>query len=597
MGRSLPQGRNAALEAWVRALKASAGISPGGPVFPAVLDELAERFEAAPALIGIDQNLSFRGLSQHANRYARWALTQGLAAGDVVGLLMPNCPEYLAIWLGLTRVGAVAALLNTNLAGDALRHSIEIVAPAHLIVAAELAAAIAPLRPRLEPTLCCWVQGGSAPGFLPIDEVAGRLSGDQIRSAERPMPEARDRALYIYTSGTTGAPKAAAISHLRLMQWTHWFAGMMDTGPDDRLYNCLPMYHSTGGVVATGAALLNGAAVVIRRKFSAGRFWDDVAEQGCTIMQYIGELCRYLVQSPPHPREQEHRLRLCCGNGLRGDIWQLFQDRFRIPRILEFYAATEGSFSLYNCEGEPGALGRVPAFLAHRFPLALIKVDVATGEPARGADGFCQRCGADEIGEAIGALGAHDKSAGGRFEGYTDAEASERKLLRGAFATGDTWYRTGDLMRRDARGFFYFVDRLGDTFRWKGENVSTTEVAEAIGGCEGVVEALVYGVAVPGTEGRAGMAAIVPAPSFRLEALREELQTKLPDYARPRFVRLRERLATTGTFKPLKQQLLGEGYDPGASADPVYFDDRQQRAFIRLDPTLYMRLQSGELRL
>lgn len=411
------------------------------------------------------------------------------------------------------------------------------------------------------------------------------------------MPEARDRALYIYTSGTTGAPKAAAISHLRLMQWTHWFAGMMDTGPDDRLYNCLPMYHSTGGVVATGAALLNGAAVVIRRKFSASRFWDDVAEQGCTIMQYIGELCRYLVQSPPHPREQEHRLRLCCGNGLRGDIWQLFQDRFRIPRILEFYAATEGSFSLYNCEGEPGALGRVPAFLAHRFPLALIKVDVATGEPARGADGFCQRCGADEIGEAIGAVGAHDKSAGGRFEGYTDAEASERKLLRGAFATGDTWYRTGDLMRRDARGFFYFVDRLGDTFRWKGENVSTTEVAEAIGGCEGVVEALVYGVAVPGTEGRAGMAAIVPAPSFRLEALREELQTKLPDYARPRFVRLRERLATTGTFKPLKQQLLGEGYDPGASADPVYFDDRQQRAFIRLDPTLYMRLQSGELRL
>ena len=590
--------RGDALRTWLRALEAAAPVSRDpAMVFPAVIDGMADRFGAASALIGECECLSYRALAERSNRYARWALAQRIAPGDVVCLLMPNCPEYLAIWLGLTRAGIVVALLNTNLAGEALRHSIDIVAPTHIIVAAERAGAVAALLPRLAPGIRCWVQGGDAQGMPPIEPEVELLPGERLRPAERRPPTGADRALYIYTSGTTGPPKAAAISHFRLMQWTHWFAGMMDMRPSDRLYNCLPMYHSTGGVVATGAALVGGAAVVIRRRFSASRFWDDIVEQNCTVLQYIGELCRYLVNSPPHPREGEHRVRLCCGNGLRGDVWQAFQRRFGVPRILEFYAATEGSFSLYNCEGEPGAIGRIPAFLAHRFPVALIKVDPATGEPVRGADGFCRRSATNEVGEAIGEIGADQSGPGGRFEGYTDKTASARKVLHDVFAAGDAWYRTGDLMRRDARGYFYFVDRIGDTFRWKGENVSTSDVAETISACAGVVEAAVYGVAVPGAEGRAGMAAVVAGPDFSLARLRRHLDESLPDYARPLFLRIRDALAVTGTFKLLKQDLLRDGYDPAASADLLYFHDRQRRAFVTLDAALHERLQSGALRL
>ena len=219
---------------------------------------------------------------------------------------------------------------------------------------------------------------------------------------------------------------------------------------------------------------------MIRPRFSASRFWDDVVEWDCTLFQYIGELCRYLVNAPAHPREAEHRLRLCCGNGLRSDVWLEFKRRFRIPQILEFYASTEGNVSLYNCEGTPGAIGKIPSFLAHRSNLALVKFDVEAGEPMRNQEGFCVRCKSNEIGEAIGKIPENGSNLTSRFEGYADHEASERKVLRNVFTAGDAWFRTGDLMRKDDKGYFYFVDRVGDTFRWKGENVSTTEVATKI---------------------------------------------------------------------------------------------------------------------
>jgi fatty-acyl-CoA synthase len=381
------------------------------------------------------------------------------------------------------------------------------------------------------------------------------------------------------------------------MQWTHWFAGLIGTQPEDRMYNCLPMYHSVGGVVATGATLVAGGSVVLRERFSASRFWDDIARWECTLFQYIGELCRYLVSAPPHPSEAAHRLRLACGNGLRGDLWIDLQNRFNIPRIIEFYAATESSFSLYNCDGKPGAIGRIPAYLAHRFPVALVKFDVDAGEVIRGADGFCLRCAAEEIGEAIGAIPAGDTGVGGQFEGYTDPAASERKILRGVFKPGDAWYRTGDLMRRDRAGYFYFVDRIGDTFRWKGENVSTTEVEEAISAYPGVDEAVVYGVAVSGAEGRAGMATLVTSVEFNLNGLAVHLAARLPDYARPIFLRLGPQIAVTGTFKPQKQALARDGYDPIATDDALYVYDRLQGAFAPLDAELYKRLQRGEMRL
>src|SRR6185312_7773345 len=266
------------------------------------------------------------------------------------------------------------------------------------------------------------------------------------------------------------------------------------------LYDCLPLYHSTGGVVAIGAMLVKGGSVLIRARFSASRFWDDVVEGGCTIFQYIGELCRYLVASPPHPLEREHRLRLACGNGLQREPWVAFAERFAVPQILEFYAATEGSVSLYNCEGKPGAIGRVPPFLARRFPVALIRCDTETGTPLRDAAGRCIPCGPDEIGEAIGRVLDAAATPARQFDGYTDNAASEKKLLGDVFAPGDRWFRTGDLMRKDASGYFTFVDRIGDTFRWKGENVATTEVAGVIRACKGVSDAVVYGVKVPNHE-------------------------------------------------------------------------------------------------
>ena len=591
------EGSNSPLKAWVRALEMTAPIARNTSVtFPILIETLADRFDAAPALLSDRDCLTYRALAERANQYARWALGQSLAPGDVVGLLMPNCPEYMAIWLGITRVGGIVSLLNTNLTGDSLAHAINIVTPKHVIVGAELVDAFAAVLPRLATGVKSWTHGQGNHGFPRIDHEIQRVAVDGLQSSECVLPSIMDPALYIYTSGTTGLPKAAKVSHFRLMQWSHWFAGMMDTRASDRMYNCLPMYHSIGGVVATGGTLVNGGSVLLRQRFSASHFWDDVVEWNCTLFQYIGELCRYLVNSPPHPREAEHRLRLCCGNGLRPDVWDEFQHRFHIPQILEFYAATESNFSLYNCESKPGAIGRIPSFLAHRISVALVKFDIETGEPIRNEGGFCIRCSANEVGEAIGKI-LDGSSPGSRFEGYTDKEASDRKVLRNVFVNGDAWFRTGDLMRRDESGYFYFVDRVGDTFRWKGENVSTTQVADTISAHPSVIEAVVYGVAIPGTEGRAGMAAVVVSEDFGLVAFRQYLAERLPEYARPLFLRIRGEIEMTATFKPKKQDLSREGYDPTITADAIYFDDRISQAFVKLDTAVYERLQTGNVRL
>ena len=585
--------RNAAAQSWRRALELTAPIAHHPKVtLPVTIACLAAQFGDAPALLSDAQTLSYRELQARADHYTGWARAQRLAPGDAVCLLMPNCPEYLAIWLGIARIGGVVALINTNLAGDALRHAIDIVAPRHIIAAESLADAFAPVLPRLAHSAEIWVHGGPAHGW-PRIETAGTAAPAGDTGHE---PSLADRALYIYTSGTTGLPKAASVSHHRLMQWTHWFAGLIGSQPDDRLYNCLPMYHSVGGVVATGAMLVAGGSVVIRERFSASRFWEDISRWDCTVFQYIGELCRYLAATPPSANDAQHRLRLACGNGLRGDLWPALQERFHIPRIIEFYAATEGSFSLYNCDGKPGAIGRVPPYLTHRFPVALVKFDIDAGEVVRGADGFCQRCAPEEIGEAIGRLPASREDIGGQFEGYTDPTASERKILRDVFTKGDAWYRTGDLMRKDRAGFFYFVDRIGDTFRWKGENVSTTEIEEAVAACPGIAEAAVYGVAVPHAEGRAGMAAIVADTAFDLRCLAAHLSACLPDYARPLFLRLGRDIAATGTFKPQKQALARQGFDPGFIDDTLYVFDKAEGQYTAVDAARFAAIQRGEMR-
>jgi fatty-acyl-CoA synthase len=578
--------------AWLRALEGTATITQdAGGTFPALIDSLADKFGAAPALLSDQQTFTYRALAASANQYARWALRHGLSTGDVVCLFMHNSPSYMAIWLGISRIGGTVALINTNLAAGPLAHSINIVAPRYIIVGADLVNSLAPVLPQLRPGIQTWIYGASDHDFPQIDREIALISGDSLDQLEFRSPTLVDRALYIYTSGTTGLPKAANVSHFRVMQWSHWFAGMMDTRPDDRMYNCLPMYHSIGGVVASTATLVNGGSVVLRGRFSASQFWDDIIKWDCTIFQYIGELCRYLVNSPPSRRDADHRLRLCCGNGLRSDIWHAFKQRFRIPQILEFYAATEGNFSLYNCDEEPGAIGRIPGFLAQRFHVALVKIDTDTAVPIRSPDGFCIRCATDEIGEAIGRIRDDTAGSTGSFEGYADVEASEKKVLRDAFARGDKWFRTGDLMRKDSRGYFYFVDRVGDTFRWKGENVSTAEVAEAIASFPAVLDAVVYGVSVPGSDGRAGMASIVVRPGLDLDlaALRQHLETRLPTYARPLFLRIRGEIETTATFKPKKHVLVCDGYDPAATVDPIYYNDQSTQTFLRVDADLYQR--------
>jgi fatty-acyl-CoA synthase len=587
-----------ALNDWVRALEATAPIDahPHRLLFH-VIEELGRRRREAAALVSHDERLTYGTLAARANAYAHWALDQGIAKGETVCLMMANRPEYMAVWLGLTSVGVVVSLINTQLRGPSLVHCIDIARPTHLIVAAEFFEVLQSVAPQLvsRPQICS--HGGGARAFDRIDRAIEQFSGTPSRPSPDRQVTIADRALLIYTSGTTGLPKAANVSHRRLLQWSFWFAGLMDTGPEDRTYNCLPMYHSVGGVVATGAVLVRGGSVLIRDKFSVQHFWDDIVDGDCTLFQYIGELARYLLNAPKHRREDAHRLRLACGNGLRADVWERFQTRFAIPRILEFYAATEGNFSLYNVEGKVGAVGRVPSFLAHRFPLALVKFDAISGLPTRDENGFCIRCATGEIGEAIGRIRNRSAGPGAEFEGYGDAAQTEQKILRDVFERGDAWYRTGDLMRKDPSGFFYFVDRIGDTFRWKGENVSTSEVAAALAAFPGVQEANVYGVRVPGTEGAAGMAALVCAHELDLVALRKYLAQQLPPYARPLFLRMTDRIMATGTFKHTTTDLQREGFDPAATHDAIYVDDPVQRAYVRLDQAVHARIAGGKIRL
>ena len=584
--------------AWLRALERTAAITRNPQcLIGMAIEEVAGRFADEPALLSDRECFTFRELAARSNQYARWALAQGIHKGDVVGLLMTNRPEYFALWVGITAAGGVVALLNTHLAGQSLAHCINVAQPKHLIVASEFVAAAETIQPFLAGDTAIWIHGSDHAAFRRVDSLLRELPSHGLSDAERPALTVDDLALYIYTSGTTGLPKAANVTHARILQWAYWFSGMIDVQQQDRMYNCLPMYHSVGGVLATGAALVAGASVVVRESFSTSRFWSDVVRWECTMFQYIGEFCRYLLHAASSPHESSHRIRIACGNGMSPDVWQSFQERFQIPRILEFYASTEGGLSLFNAEGKPGAIGRVPPYLAHRFSPTLVKFDPEAGEPVRNAQGFCVPCDTNEPGEALARVHGDRSQVGGRFEGYTDPRATERKLLRNAFEPGDAWLRTGDLMRKDEQGFYYFVDRVGDTFRWKGENVATTEVADALCSFPGIQHAIVYGVKVAGAEGRIGMAALTTEGAPDLPALREHIVNALPSYARPAFLRLQTSCETTETFKYSKTNLVNQGYNPDLTSDAVYFDNPETQTLHRVDQALYERIQAGEFRL
>jgi fatty-acyl-CoA synthase len=569
-------------------------ISPTSPRL--VCDDLeaaVDRWRSRPAIRFEGASLTYGEMDALANRFAHWALAQGLKPGDVVAVILPNRLDYLPLWYGLSKIGVVAALVNNQLTGEALAHCLRVSGAAHCVVDGSTAPAFEAVAAGFGSPKRLWTLG--AP-----DGAAGDLTAaTRDRSDARPERglrsalRARDVALLIYTSGTTGLPKAAKVTHVRAGLYMRGFAGATGARPSDRIYVTLPLYHATGGLCAMGAALLNGASVSLRVGFSASHFWDDVVVERATMFVYIGELCRYLVNQPPKPGERAHRLRLAFGNGLGGDVWAPLEERFAVPRILEFYGSTEGNVSLFNFDGRRGALGRVAPYLRALFQVELVRFDPEVQAPVRGPDGFCIRAAPGEVGECLGVIAGGART---EYAGYVNRADSEKKVLKDAFRPGDSWFLTGDLMTRDRDGYFYFVDRVGDTFRWKGENVSTTEVAAALLADSGVKEAIVYGVAVPHQDGRAGMAALVVDEPFDLARLRDRLETALPPYAQPLFVRLTAALATTGTFKPRKLDLITEGFDPAVVSDRLFFHDRVQ-GFIPLTSAIHDHILAGDQRL
>jgi fatty-acyl-CoA synthase len=559
------------------------------------IERWARERPASPAIFCGDRVVSYGELDSGANRIARWARAQGLAKGDVVSLLMENRPEYVMTWLGLLKNGCVAALINTQLTGPALAHSINIAGAKHLILGGELVESYASAGLGVEVPPLLWATGGPIQGCEDFDAALSAQSGEPLGNGSRDDIRCRDRALYIYTSGTTGLPKAANISHMRLLHIMMSFQGAVNAKPHDRMYNVLPLYHSAGGLCALGPPLLSGGSLVLRDKFSATEFWDDCYRYKPTVFQYIGELCRYLLNTPEGPHEREHSLKIAIGNGLRPEIWARFRERFKIPLIMEFYGATEGNVGMISYDGKIGSIGRVPWYMRSIQKIRLARYDIERGLPLRGANGLCSETANGEIGEAIGRIDPNNPRF--RFDGYTKSDETEKKILRNAFKKGDAWFRTGDLMRRDKHGYFYFVDRTGDTFRWKGENVATSQVAEALSLLPGIKEANVYGVVIPGGEGKGGMAALVTGPDFNLDVLAEHLENNLPSYARPIFLRFQDQIEATSTFKQRKIELQKQGFNPSVIKDPLYVRDAETGRYSPLTPERYDEICSGTVKL
>ena len=561
------------------------------------LEEAVDKFGDAVALQDETRSLTYRQFEALANRYANWARSRNLKRSDVIALVMHNRVEYVAAWYGFSKVGVATALINNNLTGQALAHCLTISNAFNVVTDEDCWQAVEEARPHIDRGLMLWVHG-----LKDEDETNERRDLDNaVRSASSVRPDRalrsgltnRDTVMFIYTSGTTGLPKAARIPNSRARTYMRAFAGGVNATPKDILFNCLPLYHSTGGLCGTGAMLLNGGKMIIRRRFSATNFWPDVKATGATHFVYIGELCRYLVNSPATDHDRDHKMKTAFGNGLRADVWPEFQSRFGIDKIMEFYGSTEGNVSLFNFDGKAGAIGRVPSWLKGQININLINLDAETGEPVRGADGLCRQVPVGETGEAVGMIAAdirHD------FTGYADKKASEAKILHDVFKRGDRWFRTGDLMRQDRDGYFYFMDRLGDTYRWKGENVSTAEVEERLIEAPGIQEAIVYGVTVPGQDGRAGMAALVVEGKFDAQGFASHVDAQLPSYARPCFVRLLKSASTTGTFKYRKADLVKDGFDPEQVEGSVYMRGAKG-AYRKMTSENYEAILKGEIRL
>jgi fatty-acyl-CoA synthase len=558
-----------------------------------VIREQAETIPDRVFLRFETEEVTFGEYNRGVNRYASVLRGAGIGRGDAVAIMMENSPEFLMAEGAMGKLGTIGALINTNLRGKALAHVLE-------ASTARVVLADATCLPALREL------GGWEADAVYVAVDPQELGGTVFRSlletldgaseAEPDIPDVKvsDVMMYIYTSGTTGFPKPTIIRHARFTMGGHSLGVVLGLRTNDCSYAPTPLYHGYSNFVGFAPALHAGSGFASRRRFSASHFLDDVRRHGVTHFMYVGELCRYLLRQPAGPLDRQHHIRVATGPGLRPDIWHEFVDRFGIPRIIETYGQTEANLSLMNRRGRPGSVGRSAPF-THR-QLKLVRFDFETQQPMRHADGFLRECRPGEVGELLSEV---SKSTTMTFDGYVNKALNEEKLVRDCFREGDTYLRTGDLLRRDRASYYYFVDRIGDTFRWKGENVATAEVAELLNGAPGVSETAVYGARIPNTDGRAGMALVVlqPGASFEPAAYYAFAEHALPPYARPAFVRVASGMDVTGTLKHTKTRLQEEGYDPQRFSDALYFRDDDARRYVPLDAEAKRRIDSGEIQL
>uniref|UniRef100_A0A8C0G5C0 Arachidonate--CoA ligase n=1 Tax=Chelonoidis abingdonii TaxID=106734 RepID=A0A8C0G5C0_CHEAB len=513
----------------------------GKNTIPKIFQETVRKHPEKTALIfqGTGESWTFRQLDEYSSQVANYLYEQGFRSGDVVALFMESRNQYVGLWLGMAKIGVEAALVNSHLRMEALLHCINISNSKAVVFGAEMMEAMQEVQPSLGKSvrLFCsgeWNPESAPPGTEHLDPFL------EMAPRHLPSPPKKgflDKLFYIYTSGTTGMPKAAIVVNCRYYRMASLVYYGFRMRPDDVMYDCLPLYHAAGNIVGIGQCLLQGMTVVIRKKFSASHFWDDCVKYNCTIVQYIGEICRYLLNQPSQEVERRHCVRMALGNGLRMSIWKEFISRFGIPQIAEFYGATECNCSLGNFDNNVGSCGFNSRILPGIYPVTLVRVDEDTMELIRGPDGLCIPCKPGEPGQLVGRIIQSDPLL--HFDGYLNQSATSKKIAHDVFTKGDLTYLTGDVLVMDEYGYMYFRDRTGDTFRWKGENVSTTEVEGTLSRILHMTDVVVYGVEVPGTEGKAGMAAIAdPKNSCNLESFANELKKALPLYAWPVFLRV-----------------------------------------------------------
>jgi len=540
-----------------------------------------------------DISMTFGEVRRKSCQVARFFEKQGFTKGDVVAIVMENRVDYFCYWLGLSMIGAVPALVNNNIRKEGLHHTIQAANSKAVIFSAELEQIVLDCVDDSVQLYC--VDAQQEKRAVDLSNQLDQFSDEDfdIKSSGY-----NDVLFYIYTSGTTGLPKPAIIKNSRFMFAVYALFSVAKVYTEDVLYSPLPFYHTAGGVMFAGNALLEGVSLVSRKKFSAKNYWSDCCRNKVTCGQYIGEVARYLYSTPESTFDTKHNIRMMFGNGLRKEIWEKFTERFNIPLICEFYGSTEGNCSVGNITGKCGSVGYLSVLFPGLLPMGIIAVDEETREPLRGEDGLCIPCTVGQPGELVGLIQRGHPVRD--FHGYADKESSKKKVLSNVWKKGDLCFRSGDIFVMDEYGWLYFKDRAGDTFRWKGENVSTTEVEAVCSTILGQEDCVVYGVEVAGCEGRAGMVALTQSKSDLEDDLMKffsGLEIRLPTYARPIFIRITQGVELTATFKMKKNTLQKEGFDPQLVKDPVYVVDNKARTFVRLTEEHLRLIERGELKL